>query len=504
MKLTSCPRRLTARSSSSSSAPIRSSRAGALTRRTARNAAVRAVAEVLGKIATLSWTVAAARMLPQQDFGAFSYALSLMLLASALPAWGFDPILIRRASSEPALLTRLHSEAIAWQSLLAVPTFLAVGLVASNSRPSPEAAVVLVLLLVAGIPELWSDTARASAAARQRQAGVATALVVQRLATAVLIILALVLGLGVVGMAAAFLAGTLLGWGAHAIALRRVDVVVRLDQLSWSGMREMLSGTWLVGLSALVLIVLFRVDTVLLELFRGDQEVAAYAAAYRLLETGLFIAYAVNQAVLPVMSASTSGDRVSIGFERGLAAAAAVYVPFAAVALVEAERIIDLFFGRTYAIQSAPVLRWLAPAAVLFAASYLGVSALLSRRRHAALLAAAVLAMMANIALNLILIPAHGGVGAAIATTGSYLVQVLVVVVCLRRDVGRVRLLRPLAESTAAAVAATVVLLVVSLPLLVELVLAGAAFLAVWLTLARRFAPEQLEVIRAVVPGSRR
>ena len=38
------------------------------TQRAARNAVVRAVAEVLGKVATLAWTVAAARMLPADDF----------------------------------------------------------------------------------------------------------------------------------------------------------------------------------------------------------------------------------------------------------------------------------------------------------------------------------------------------------------------------------------------------------------------------------------------------
>ena len=60
--------------------PVAEQVISATTQRAARNAVVRAVAEVLGKVATLAWTVAAARMLPADDFGAVFYALTIMLV----------------------------------------------------------------------------------------------------------------------------------------------------------------------------------------------------------------------------------------------------------------------------------------------------------------------------------------------------------------------------------------------------------------------------------------
>jgi len=46
----------------------------------AHNAALAAVADIVGKVSTLAWTVVAARALTQDEFGTFSLALSLALL----------------------------------------------------------------------------------------------------------------------------------------------------------------------------------------------------------------------------------------------------------------------------------------------------------------------------------------------------------------------------------------------------------------------------------------
>lgn len=471
----------------------------ALTRRTARNAAVRAVAEVLAKLATLAWTVVAARMLDRGEFGAFSFALSLVLLVTALPAWGFDPLLVRRGSREPDTLPRLHTEALTWQTALAAPVFVVACLLALTTRSTPEAALVLVLVFVAGLPEMWSDTARSSASVRQDQLGVSQALVLQRVATAVLVIGALLLGVGVVGVAAGFLGGTAVGWLLHLRALHRLDVRYRRHLLTRSGMREMLSGSGTIGLSALVLVVLFRVDVVLLGALKDDEAVADYSVAYRLLETVLFVAYAVKQAVAPVMSSTGSADRVRAGLERGLAAAAVVYLPFAAVVLTEPQAVLSLVFGADYA-SSASILRWLAPVPLLFTAAYLGQFALIARDAPRAMLVAAVTATAVNVGMNLALIPVLSGVGAAIATTVSYVVQVVVVTGYLRRsDVGRVRLLRPLYESAACAALLAAALLLLPLPLLLELPVAGLLYVGAYVALARRTAPEQIDVLSGLL-----
>ena len=473
----------------------------ALTRRTARNAAIRGAAEIVGKFATLAWTLVAGRELSEADFGAFAYALGLSLLMSSFAAWGFDIVLGRRASAEPRLVNRLHSEAITWQTLLAIPVLGLTALVASPFRPSRDAALALVILLVAAVFELWSDTARATAAARQRQSGIATALLVQRGGTAVLAIGVLLAGGGVVGLSLAFLAGTVLGYLAHLRALRVLDVHFSRSLVTREGMADMGRRSRALGVSALILMALFRVDVVILEAMKGDAEVAAYAVAYRLLETVLFVTWAVNHAVFPVMSASTEPGALRRGVERGTSAAAFIYLPFAAVCLAEAPAIIRLLYGGRYVDPSATVLRWLALAPMVYAIAYLGVSALVSRDRTRAMVVAAGTALLANVALNVVLIPSHGGIGAAAATTLSYAVELAVVIVVLRRLAGSVRLVAAMRVPLAASLLVGALLTVSPLPLVADLALAGATYLTVWWLLARRYAPEQLGVLASLVPG---
>ena len=355
--------------------------AGGLTQRTAWNTAVRSVGGILGKLATLAWTIAAVRLLDQQEVGGLFYALNVMLIASALPTWGFDSGLIHRASRESDALPRLNTQVMALKTVIGVPAFLLAGGLAAMTRPSDQATVVLLLFLVAGFPEMWSHTARATASARQSPLGVSAALVLQRLVTAAAILVVLIMQGGVVAVAAMFLLGTLVGWLAHARAVRGLGVRPSLRLLSRDGVIKLLRETWLVGCSGIVLMMLFRADTLFLAAIDGDEAVAVYVVAYRLLETVLFVSHAINQSIFPVMSASVGGTRARKGLEQGVALASFVYLPFAVVCLLEASRVIGLLFGETYADQSAPVLMWLGPAAILFSAAFFMSTALMSRER---------------------------------------------------------------------------------------------------------------------------
>ena len=452
------------------------------TQRAARNAVVRAVAEVLGKVATLAWTVAAARMLPADDFGAVFYALTIMLVLTSLAAWGFDSGLTRRGSAVPESLPRLFRATQVWKSALSVPLLVAAGLLLAGV-PAVGSWTVLALMLAAGLPELWSQTIRTAAACRQVSAGVSTALVVQRVATAAAVLAALGADTGAEGVAAGFLAGTVVGWLAHVLAARRLDVRQPLRDLGRGDLAAAVRETVLVGVSGLVLMLLFRVDVLILGHLEGAGSVAVYTVAYRLLETVLFVTYAINAAVLPVLSATRSRETRLLGCERAIAVGGFVYLPF----------------GATYAASAAPVLAWLAPAAMLLALASFSDSLLHVLGRHRALLASSSAALGVNVALNLALIPVLGATGAALATTLSYLVQAVVVLGFLQRVGERPRVLSPLLSSGAASVVLVALLVLLHLPVLVELVAGAVVYLGAWLLLVRRFAPEQQQVLVGLV-----
>ena len=133
-----------------------SSAVGGRTRRTARGAAIRGIAEVAGKLATLAWTVAAARLLTSTELGVVSYGLATMLFVSTFPSWGFDASIVRRGAAEPRLLDRLYSSAQWWKTGLAVPVIGLTAMVMAQGQTGTAARWTAVLMLLALLPEVWS------------------------------------------------------------------------------------------------------------------------------------------------------------------------------------------------------------------------------------------------------------------------------------------------------------------------------------------------------------
>ena len=477
---------------------------GPVTHRTARNAAYMLAAEISGKVATLVYTLLAARQLSQLDFGAFSYALSVATLVAILPDWGFDTVVVQRSSAQPDRLPLLRSASLTWKTLIGVPVMTVSAVIASQSRPTPEAQVALYLMMVAALLDIYSGTNRSAAAVLQRQGGMALALAAQRITTAVLAVAALLLGFGLVGLTASYLIGSVIGLVATSVMLRRLDVPARFGSLRWPVLRDLFVRAWWIGVSSLVLMALFRVDMVILEAIKGDEAVAAYAAAYRLLETVMLFTWTIARVVLPVMSSSSSPSRVRRGVEQGIAVAAFIYVPFAVVSLLEAPAVIGLLFGSTYADQSAPALRWLAFAPLLFAVAYYGVAALVSQARSIRMVVTAVAATVVNIGLNLALIPSLAGTGAAIATTASYLVESAIALWLCFPLTGLIRIWRPLLAPSVAGLAMAVALAGLQLPIVLEVALSGALYLLLWTAVVRRWAPEQLEVLASLLRRNRK
>ena len=116
-------------------------------------------------------------------------------------------------------------------------------------------------------------------------------------------------------------------------------------------------------------------------------------------------------------------------------------------------------------------------------------------RSRAVLLASSV-ALVTNLALNVVLIPPYGATGAAAATTVAYAVQTVVVLAILRGLTPRPRFFPPLLPAAVAALALAATLAVVRAPVVLELGLGAAVYLLCWVLVVRRIAPDQLQVVR--------
>lgn len=450
-------------------------------RQTGVNVAVSLVGQLIGKASTLAWTLVAARELSRSGYGVFFYAYALAGLASAVAEWGYDPVLVERVSRDPDRVDADYTNAQAAQTAIAVPAFTVAAILAAYSRHAGSDRLAVVFVCVAVLFDLWTDTARTVGAALRNQVPTSRALVVQRGATAIAAIVTLALGGGVLGLCAAFLGGSAIGVAAHQGALRGLGVRLRLRAVRPAALIAATRDCATLGVTVVVMMALFRLDAVLLGVLKGDAAVGAYAVAYRLFETTLFLTFSVQGATFPVMVAAEDNATVAREAGRGLAVAGSVYAMFFAVCLCDAPGVIRLLFGPAYTHVSAGALRWLAAAPLCYLAGALSTSALQAVRRRPMILASSVVALVVNIALNLILIPRMSGTGAALATTVSYAVLAAVALVGLARAGVRVPVSRAVVAPVLTGAATAGLLLALPLPTVADVAVAAAVVTAGWL-----------------------
>jgi PST family polysaccharide transporter len=392
---------------------------GSILRRVAANGAWW-LAERFGLLAlTLITSVIVVRSLGPVAYGELSYVLAAVGLLAPLAQFGVSSLVARALLEAPAdeaavlraaLLLRLAGCALAF----------AIGLgwwLGFEHQPA-ERWVFLVLLAAKfatafQVAEFWFQVRYKAAALvpwRMAIAMVAAALKVTVAAvTRDPMLVACVVAVEYV-----------LQGSAAVLALRRASgrwlrPGPALHWLRWFAPRT----PWLLA-SGIAEVIYLRIDIVFLERLRGTEEVGVYAVAAGISEVWYMVPIVLMGAVFPALwrcradvEAYRHGLQATFDALCMLALALAVVVQFAGGSLVE------LLFGERFAA-SAPVLQ-----IHIWAGLFVFMRALLNRWLTAEdLLRFALVTQVAgavmNVGLNLVLIPRHGAMGAAVATVISY------------------------------------------------------------------------------------
>jgi O-antigen/teichoic acid export membrane protein len=473
----------------------------AAARLVARNTAVQVVGDVAGKLISLAFYVVLARALGPDGFGLFTFGLSLALLVVTPAGFGIDTILAREIARDREAMHRLVWNALAMKAALGLTAVAITVAIAVLGGYGASAPVVIALLAAAAFVELMAKTLYSVFLGLEDMRPPAAALLLQRMATALLGTVAVLAGANVVAVAALYLAGVLL---AFAWTARRVAARARPRRsFDVSAGRSLLLASMPSGINVLLSTVLFRVDMLILSLLVGTVAVGLYGAAYRLLESTLVLSYAVAVAMLPTLSrlSRTSAPTLAEAYESAAKVIAIALVPVGCIFALFAGALIDALYGAQYA-PAASALRLLGGAAALYGVSHLGLYVLIGQGRQRVIpwITAGVVAL--NVALNLVLIPRYSIDGAAFVTSLSELTLAILMTGAALRVTGRLSARRILAGPLAGAAAMGAAALVAGTGL-GGLALALLAYPAALLAVERRLHPGDLRLLADVVRGPR-
>lgn len=368
-------------------------------------------------------TVWVARYLGPAEFGSFNFAVSFVALFATLTTLGLDNIILREivldGSKAPEILGTGFSLRIAGSILAPLIAMLTVRLIQPNDR----VAILLVSLMSIGLVFQSFDTIDF-----YFQSQVQSKLTVWAKNSAFL----LMAGFRVLLIHLKAPLWTFAAAQVTELALGAAGLVVAYQ---WSGGRlslwrarkqraiELLTQSWPVILSGMAIMIYMRIDMVMLKVMQGDKATGIYAAATRVSEVWYFIPSAIVTSVSPaIIRARDNPDLYygRIGKLFTLMTALAVIIG-SGIAL-SSHWIIHTLYSDAY-MAAAPVLAVHVWASVFV---FLGVaqapwdfSENLLKLGFYRTLAGAI----ANVLINLVLLPKYSSMGAAIATVVSYAVS---------------------------------------------------------------------------------
>jgi O-antigen/teichoic acid export membrane protein len=395
----------------------------------ARTVAANTAVQLAGKAAVMAIGLASVavttRYLGASDYGKLALALVFVQTAGLLADVGLLTVAVREMSRAPERTNQLVGAVLALRlalSLAVVPLAALVSLVLPYDRE------VRVAILIAGgslVLGLANGALVAVFQSRLRMGRAAISEVLGRASAFAALALVAALDLGFYAVVASASVGAAVALIASWVLVRPfARPVLRAQRDTW---RPLLMAALPVGAALAVTEVYFRADTIIISLFRDYDEVGAYSLAYRIIELLAVLPAVVMTSVFPLLSRYLAKDaerqRASVTIDAVGDLFLAIGVPLAAGGLVVAPQVVELVAGDDFA-QAADPLRILLFAGALAAVSGLLGYALIAGGRQASALRLALVALVANLALNFALVPSLGIEAAAAVTVASEVLMV--------------------------------------------------------------------------------
>ena len=369
-------------------------------------------------LAVLIWM---ARYLGPADFGALNYAIAFVALVWSFSDLGLSNIVVRELVHEPDDMPRTLGTALALRLGATVIAWIVAVYGISLLRLGDAEARTLVVIIATGMVFQVGDTL-----AWWFEAIVQSKYVVWGRSAAFLVSTLLRVGLILSGASlvafgyAAAVEAVLAGCGIALVFLWRRDFRIKL-RFSLGRAGSLLRDSWPLIFSNLAIVLYMRVDQVMLGNIRGDAAVGIYSTVVMIAEAAYVIPMIVMPSLLPDIvearrrSEEEFMERLDHLYRLMAFLAYAVAIPLALVS----PWLVPFLFGEAYA-SGGVVLAVLAVAGIF---TFMGVARtafLIPMNWTRTHLATVSVSCVINVGLNLLLIPAHGALGAAFASAVAY------------------------------------------------------------------------------------
>ena len=478
--------------------------------RVARNSVAPILLNLFNRGIDMVFAIVMYRLLLPVDVGIYNFAIVLFVAFDIFSNFGLDVLLIREVSQQHRRAARYLTNSSFFRLVLSAagaPLLAGLLLIWQSSGAeaiSGEGLLAIGLLYIGLFPASLSKGMTSLFYANEQAEKPAAIATITTMNKAVLGVIMLLMGEGIVGLAAVSIFNNCLTLLILLWAGRKfIGRVTRL-QPDFKLIGAMARESFPLMLNHFLATVFFQVDIVILQALKGAAMVAQYSTAYKWLLALNIVPAFFTQALFPVISRQAKADRAALSrsIRFGIKLLFALTLPLAVAFTVLAEPLTLLLAGARYLPDGAIALQlmiWSIPIGWMnsltqYALIALGLQRLITR--------AFAFAVAFNVAANLVFIPQYGFQAAALATIVSELALFIPFVILLRGQLQDFRIAGLLWKPVVALGAMLAALALLGQTLL-ALVVSGAVYALALLLLRPLDAAERAALLSLLPAGAR-
>ena len=420
--------------------------------RIAKNTAVLLAATIISKVLGFFYVMYTARYLGEEGFGILSFALAFTGIFGVFSDLGLGSLTVREVARDKSLAKKYLDNISVIKAILVAITFALIAMVI-NLLGYPEQTIKVVYLISLSVifnsfTEMFYSIFRAFEKMEYSSLGQ----ILNSILMLVGALFAISQRFSVIEFSSIYFIVSVLVL-VYSFAVFVLKFGLPKLEVDWSFWKPTTKEALPFFLSAVVNVIAFKIDIIMLSMMKGDMVVGWYSAAYKLMEALMFIPATFGGAIYPVFSNLyvSSQESLKLAYKKSFKYLFIVGLPIAVGTTILAHKIILFIYrsGFTHSIIALQILIWTIPIIFL---TYMFGTMLASVNKQFLALKINFLCMVLNITINLILIPRYSYVGASIATVITTLLSSILSFHFLSKCIYKIQIhkyiLKPIMAST--------------------------------------------------------
>jgi O-antigen/teichoic acid export membrane protein len=385
----------------------------------AKNTTVLLVANILTYLLGFFTTLYTARYLGVEGFGILSLALSLTGIFGVFTDLGLTTLTAREVSRNKSLANKYIANTFLIKILLALLTFGLIALVVYILGYPETTKNVVYLLTFSVIFGAFTGIFNSIFQAFEKMEYMSINIILNAVLMLTGVLTVIYYGLGILAMSSVYFFSGLITllFTFFIYSWKFFIPKIHLDLKFW---KPTIKEASFFGISSILVVIYFYIDSVMLSIMVGNTAVGIYNAAYRLVLVLVFIPSILVTAIFPLMSQhfESSKNLLKLEYEKSVKYLFIVSTFIFIYGLIFADKIILIMYGESYSTSIAALQALIFVVPIIFLTYLFGnILGAVNKQRVVTIVACS--NALLNVVLNLILIPKFSYIGASIATVAT-------------------------------------------------------------------------------------